>query len=105
MQEIRDKKTLKQIIRDVRTKLMVINFMKKSCPDCKRAKPEVERLALKFLDVVFVIIDVAETPDIGNDFEITEVPIFIFFKDELEVDRVTEANVKLVEQKLQELCY
>ncbi|XP_072263167.1 uncharacterized protein [Pyxicephalus adspersus] len=103
MEQIRDQQRLQQVCHQAGNKLVVVIFMDKNCGHCKRAMPEMEKLAQQYTLVIFVRIDVRETPEFVSNFNITAVPTFCFIKNESVADRITGADKLTVEKRIQDL--
>ncbi|MBQ9047841.1 MAG: thioredoxin [Solobacterium sp.] len=57
-----------------------VDFFATWCGPCKMVSPIVEKLAAVNTDVVFVKVDVDETPDIAAQYGIMSIPTLMAFK-------------------------
>jgi thioredoxin 1 len=69
--------------------LKILKFTAAWCGPCKSCAPAVAALAKDFPDVVFAEIDVDQNEDRVSSFNISAMPTFIIFCDDLEYHRVT----------------
>ena len=71
-------------------KLIILYFTADWCGPCKAIKPYIIEQAIKFENVFINIINVDDDDcqDFINDFSITAMPTFIFYKNSLEVGKV-----------------
>ena len=68
----------------------VFDFSATWCGPCKRLSPIIEELAETYAGRVFISkIDIEESPEITEKFEIMSVPTILFFKNgELQKDQI-----------------
>jgi thioredoxin 1 len=77
---------------------VVIDFFATWCGPCKRIAPLFENLADKFYPAIaFLKVDVDESPELIDRFDISAMPTFIFLKDGKLVKRVEGADVEALE--------
>lgn len=72
-------------------KLIVIFFKATWCGPCKTIEPAIERLAIKYIDVDFVKIDVDELFDVSLEYGIQTMPTFLLIKNGKQMDKVLGA--------------
>lgn len=72
---------------------VVIDFFATWCGPCKRIAPTFEKLASSLSSIVFLKVDVDESPQLVNEFDISSMPTFVFLKDGREVKRVEGADM------------
>jgi thioredoxin 1 len=73
---------------------VVIDFFATWCGPCKRIAPIFETLADKFYPKVqFFKVDVDESPELAEKFNISAMPTFVFLKDGKIVKRVEGADM------------
>ncbi len=73
---------------------VVIDFFATWCGPCKRIAPAFEDLADKYYPhIVFLKVDVDESPELVNMFDISAMPTFVFLKDGKLVKRVEGADL------------
>ncbi|KAM7481206.1 hypothetical protein LguiB_005789 [Lonicera macranthoides] len=73
-------------------KLIVLDFTATWCGPSRLMKPVVQELASKYTDVEFVKIDIDESQDVAELFEVHKIPTFVLLKKGEEVERVIGAN-------------
>ena len=77
---------------------VVIDFFATWCGPCKRIAPTFEKLADSLTSIVFLKVDVDESPEIVNQFDISSMPTFVFLKNGTEVKRVEGADMAALEE-------
>lgn len=81
------KETLEVILTE--EKLVVVDFWAPWCGPCRVMKPTYEKFAENNPNVAIHTISVDENEGIGQVYGIRSIPAFIFFKDGIEVERLT----------------
>jgi thioredoxin 1 len=76
---------------------VVIDFFATWCGPCKRIAPTFEKLAESLTSIQFFKVDVDESQDLVNQFDISAMPTFVFLKDGKEVKRVEGADMRELE--------
>jgi thioredoxin 1 len=76
-----------------KTGAVVIDFFATWCGPCKRIAPTYEKLSESLSSIVFLKVDVDESPELVNEFDISAMPTFVFLKDGKEVKRVEGADM------------
>ena len=78
---------------------VVIDFFATWCGPCKRIAPMFEDLADKYFPAItFLKVDVDESADLVDTFQISAMPTFVFLKDGAVVKRVEGADVMGLEE-------
>ena len=73
---------------------VVIDFYATWCGPCKRIAPVFEDLADKFYPKIqFLKVDVDESPELVDKFDVHAMPTFVFLKDGKIVKRVEGADM------------
>lgn len=72
---------------------VVIDFFATWCGPCKRIAPAFEKLAESLSSVIFLKVDVDESPELVNQFDVSSMPTFVFLKNGKEVKRVEGADM------------
>lgn len=71
------------------TRPVVVDFYATWCPPCRMLAPLLDELAAKYGDrVQFVKVNIDESPDLANRYQVSGVPTLVFFFGGNEVDRV-----------------
>uniref|UniRef100_W6MEU4 Thioredoxin-like-1 protein n=1 Tax=Coenobita clypeatus TaxID=474045 RepID=W6MEU4_9EUCA len=65
---------------------------------CKVIAPKLEAMSQQKTHVVFLKVDVDDSEDVAQEYKITCMPTFVFFKDGKKVDSFSGAN----EEKIKE---
>ena len=90
---------LKQLL-TTETRLVVVDCYADWCGPCKRIAPEVEKLESQF-NVCVVKVNIDECDDIAQEFGITSLPTFLFFKEGRLFDKNIGADMNAVRSKIQ----
>lgn len=80
---------------------VVIDFFATWCGPCKRIAPTYEKLAEAFTNVTFLKVDVDESAELTNEYNISAMPTFVFLKNGKEVKRVEGADMAGLEEGFQ----
>ncbi|KAL3997862.1 Thioredoxin family protein [Acanthocheilonema viteae] len=100
VRELPDDLAFSQLIAEAATKLVVIDFYAEWCGPCRMISPHIERLSEKYLQVVFIKVNVEICPQTSTQFGINAMPTFVFLYSGREVDRMMGANVEVLETKI-----
>lgn len=93
----------KKFMQDHKENLIVVDFFATWCGPCKQIAPKVEAFAKSMNDVAFAKVDVDENEELAQQYEVTAMPTFLFFKNGQKVDSFMGANAKQLEDKIQKL--
>ncbi len=75
--------------------LIVLDFSAKWCQPCQRLKEDYERLAEQNSeDCIFITIDVDESEELAEEFEILGLPTFFFIKESKLLYKFTGAKLE-----------
>ncbi len=78
---------------------VVIDFFATWCGPCKRIAPLFEDLADKYSPAItFLKVDVDESAELVDQFQVSAMPTFVFLKDGVVVKRVEGADVMGLEE-------
>ena len=81
-------------------KLVVIDFTATWCPPCRAIAPYFAELAKRFLNVVFLKVDVDELQSVAQDCKVDAMPTFIFMKEGQTVHKIIGADRNELEKKI-----
>ena len=74
-------------------RLVVADFFASWCGQSKKMAPHVQRISRTMSNVVVLMIDVDESEDLADHYNINAMPTFIFFKNMEKIDEMVGANV------------
>ncbi len=77
---------------------VVIDFFATWCGPCKKIAPHFEKLAELYPQVTFLKVDVDESPELVDQYQIQAMPTFVFLKDGAVVKRIEGADLREMEQ-------
>ena len=90
-------KVISELSEIPQTGSVVIDFFATWCGPCKRIAPMFEQLADEYTGVVFLKVDVDESAELVDRFEISAMPTFVFLKDGKIVRKVEGADLRQLE--------
>lgn len=76
--------------------IYVIDFWADWCGPCKMMAPIFEELSKEMKNINFAKVNVDESSDIANEFQIMSIPTIVVMKDGEEIDRIVGAMPKSV---------
>jgi thioredoxin 1 len=77
---------------------VVIDFFATWCGPCKKIAPVFEKLAEVYPSISFLKVDVDESGDLAEMYEIQAMPTFLFVKDNVVVKRIEGADLRAMEE-------
>lgn len=77
---------------------VVIDFFATWCGPCKKIAPAFEKLAEVYQQIAFLKVDVDESAELVDKFEVQAMPTFIFMKDGVVVKRIEGADLRAMEE-------
>jgi thioredoxin 1 len=87
-------KTLEQVKTELKYEgLVVLDFFATWCRPCKMIAPILEKLATEYSNAHFFKIDVDESPDVSQEYEVSAMPTVLYFKNGVKIGSVVGANV------------
>jgi thioredoxin 1 len=86
-----------------RSGVVVVDFFANWCRPCKGISPHFEQLAKAFTTVTFLKVDIDESTDLAEAFEVKSLPTFLFFKNGQIVKKLEGADLQGIIQILQAL--
>lgn len=105
MEKITSKQELHNIIENnERDSLICVKFSANWCSPCKQLNKTIEKIESEEGNTTkFYHIDVDELPELAEEYDIMSIPVIIFFKGTLQVDRTTGAlPEKMLKEKITE---
>lgn len=100
MEQIKTKQELHEIIENNDNEtLAIVKFSAQWCGPCRQMENTIESIESNLSNVKFYNVDVDELPELAEEFEIMSIPVLIFYKGSLQVDRTLGG---LPENKLRE---
>ena len=76
---------------------VVIDFYATWCGPCKRIAPTFDKLSEAFSSIRFLKVDVDESAELVDKFNVNVMPTFVFLKDGKEVKRVEGVDMAALE--------
>ena len=73
-------------------KLTVLQFSANWCGPCKALTPRVVEIAEANSDITIGKVDVESNGELANRFKVKSIPVMVYFKDGVEVNRVIGAT-------------
>lgn len=77
---VKDESDFKSKLVEAGDKLVVVDFYADWCNLCKSIAPQVEDMAKKMKDVVFVKVDINECESVAMDYSVSVLPTIVFIK-------------------------
>ena len=77
---------------------VIIDFFATWCGPCKKIAPAFEKLAEVYPSIVFLKVDVDESPELVDKYEIQAMPTFLFMKNGVVVKRIEGADLRAMEE-------
>ena len=77
---------------------VVIDFFATWCGPCKKIAPAFEKLAEVYPSIAFLKVDVDESGELVDRYEVQAMPTFIFMKDGVVVKRIEGADLRAMEE-------
>lgn len=84
-------------------KLVVVDFNASWCGPCKQIAPEYAKLSNKFVDVVFLSVDVQVCVETTDKYNVEAMPTFLFMKSKKVIREVRGAHPQKLVAALEEL--
>ncbi|KAH3683264.1 hypothetical protein WICPIJ_005733 [Wickerhamomyces pijperi] len=84
-------------------KLTLTDFYATWCGPCNAISPILEKLAEKYQEEVqFLKVDVDESTEIAQEYQVSAMPTFVFFKDGTPIGKIVGANPQHIQQALEQ---
>ena len=92
MRVLEDLDEYEKLLKDFADKLVVIDFHASWCGPCKMIGPKFEKMEEDFPEVIFAKCDVDENEEAAEEWDISAMPTFIFYRDEKKIGEVTGSD-------------
>lgn len=92
--QITNEREWNEALENAGDKLVVADFFATWCGPCRAMSPEVEKLAKKHQNVVFLKVNVDECRFLATRLDVYYLPTFCFMRNGIQVDECVGANVK-----------
>jgi thiol-disulfide isomerase/thioredoxin len=79
---------------------VVANFSASFCKPCKDIYPFIEELALNNQHITFLKIDIENGYKISDYYDITSIPYFKFYKNEVEITSYCGTDKKIIQESI-----
>lgn len=79
---------------------VVANFSASFCKPCKEISPFIEELAANATNIIFLKIDIEEGSEISDFHNISSIPYFKFYRDEIVVTSYCGTDKKIIQEAL-----
>lgn len=76
--------------------IIIVDFTATWCGPCSRIAPVFQKLSETYTSVIFVQVDVDDTPEISQKFKVQAMPTFCCIKEGNCIETITGANEKLL---------
>ncbi|XP_019491333.1 PREDICTED: thioredoxin domain-containing protein 8 [Hipposideros armiger] len=93
----------KKFLKSAGCRLAVVEFSAKWCGACKKICPLVQEMTLQYQNVMFANVDVDESQDLAQTYNIRAIPTFQMFKRAKKIFEFYGADAKKLEMKIKEL--
>lgn len=86
-------------------KLTIVNASSQGCGPCRMIAPgyKAESALPENADIQFLKFDIDEHEDLGEKLGIQMIPMFIFYKNGKEIDRIQTSNHENLKKKIAEV--
>eukprot|EP01018_Ginkgo_biloba_P011235 Gb_08866 [translate_table: standard] len=79
---------------------IVVHFTADWCVPSKYMNSVFEELALKYPDILFLLVDVDEIKGVAAKMDVKAMPTFIFMNEEKQVDKIVGANAEELHKRV-----
>lgn len=83
--------------------IVVIDFFATWCGPCKHIAPFFQEMSGKYPTLTFFKVDVDESPDLTNEYDISAMPTFVFLRDRQIVGRIEGADARRIVAQVESL--
>jgi thioredoxin 1 len=82
---------------------VVANFSASFCKPCKEIAPFIEELVVSYPNITFLKIDIEDASDISDYHNITSIPFFKFYKNEIEITSYCGTDKRIIQEALENM--
>ena len=82
------------LLMDISSGKYILEFCSERCVACKTVEAIMNKLMKDYDDITLVKIDVRKNRDIARKFGVIALPVLVFIKDGVEVDRIKGARTE-----------
>lgn len=104
---ISDREKMVKIIEDVseipQDGSVVIDFFATWCGPCKHIAPKFEELSKMYTHVTFLKVDVDESAELAEKFDVRAMPTFVFLKNGRIYKKIEGADIRGIGQTLEDI--
>ncbi|XP_067908818.1 glutaredoxin 3 [Heterodontus francisci] len=91
-----------EVLERAKKSLVVVHFWAPWAPQCLQMNDVMTELSKEYPHVIFVKLEAESVPEVSEKYEISSVPIFLFFKSCQQIDRLDGANAPELSKKVQQ---
>jgi thioredoxin 1 len=94
-------KTLDEYSQYLKNNMYVVaNFSASFCKPCKEIAPFIEELVVNYPNITFLKIDIEESSEISDYHNISSIPYFKFYKNEIEITSYCGTDKRIIRESL-----
>jgi thioredoxin 1 len=98
-------KIIKDISEIPTSGIALIDFFATWCGPCKHIAPKFEEMSKMFPSVIFLKVDVDESAELTEQFNIRAMPTFVFLRDGKVVRTIEGADIRGIGDTLEQLTH
>lgn len=91
---------LNEVLQEVGSSLVVVDFYALWCGPCKMIGPKIDEAAASNQDVVFVKVEIDEVEELTVRYQVHQVPTFVFIKNGKKLDTLVGADINSLLNKI-----
>ena len=80
---------------------VVIDFFATWCGPCKVIAPKFQEFSKLFPAIAFLKVDVDESAELAEKFDIRAMPTFVFLRDGMQIHKIEGADLKAIGKALE----
>jgi thioredoxin 1 len=82
---------------------VVANFSASFCKPCKEIAPFIEDMAVRYPNITFLKVDIEDASEISDYHNITSIPFFKFYKNEMEITSYCGTDKKIIQDAVENM--